>query len=60
MELLKSNHNVRRMYTSSGDHMFMVECWFKNSEEMAMFIRVLNQNEGIVKVCPAIILESVK
>ncbi|MGB9635007.1 MAG: Lrp/AsnC family transcriptional regulator, partial [Candidatus Micrarchaeia archaeon] len=60
MELLKVDPNVRRMYISSGDHMFMAECWFKDSEEMATFIKTLNQKEGIVKVCPAIIHEIVK
>jgi len=60
LENLKNMDTVLGLYTSSGDHMILVECWFKNMEELSSFIKKLNNIDGVVKVCPAIILEKIK
>ena len=51
---------VVHLYSSSGDHMIMVECWFKNSDGLREFVKNLESMEGVTKTCPAIILEKIK
>jgi len=48
------------VYTSSGDHMLMVEKCFKNTQELNDYIKNLEKTKGITKVCPAIIIEKIK
>ena len=60
LEDLKCMDEVVSLYTSSGDHMILVECWFKNMDELSSFIKRLNNKDGVVRVCPAIILEKIK
>lgn len=48
------------LYSSSGDHMILLRCWLRDSEELAEFVKKLEAMEGVVKVCPAIILEKIK
>ena len=60
LEKLKDLDEVVSLYSSSGDHMMLLECWFKTSEELADFVRRLNSMEGVTRVCPAIILKKLK
>ncbi len=60
MRILKKNSDVINMYASSGDHMLMIECWFKNHDELAKFINYLENLDGVTRVCPATILEKLK
>jgi len=60
LEDLKCMDEVVSLYTSSGDHMILVECWFKNMDELSSFIKKLNNKDGVVRVCPATILEKIK
>jgi len=60
IEELKSESKVVSLYSSSGDHMVLMECWFKNSDELSAFVKKLERMEGVVRVCPAIILEKLK
>ncbi|MCD6515608.1 MAG: Lrp/AsnC family transcriptional regulator [Candidatus Odinarchaeota archaeon] len=60
IEKLKEMDEVVNLYASSGDHMIMIECWFKSSEELRKFIKTLESVEGVTRVCPAIILEKIK
>ncbi len=57
---LKGMDNVISLYTASGDHMIIIECWFKNSGELSEFIKLLEEKRGVTRVCPAIILEKIK
>jgi len=57
---LKNFKEVVSLYSSSGDHMIMMECWFKDSNELTLFIRKLQRMNGVTRVCPAIILEKIK
>jgi len=60
LEKLKDLDKVVSLYSSSGDHMILLECWFKDSEELAEFVRLLNSMDGVTRVCPAIILKKLK
>jgi len=60
LEKLKGMEEVMSLYSASGDHMILAECWFKNSEELTKFIKTLEMFRGITKICPAIILEKIK
>lgn len=57
---LKSIDEVISLFMSTGDHMIMIECWFKNSSELAQFIERIREIEGVIKICPAILHEQIK
>jgi len=59
-EKLEKNRKIRSLYLSQGDHMLLLECWFKTSKEMRTFVKTLRKLRGVTRVCPAIILEKVK
>ena len=60
IEKLKEMQEVNSLYSSSGDHMILIECWFKNSKELTQFIKKLEKIKGVTRICPAIILEKIK
>ncbi len=60
IEKIKGMNEVTSVYVASGDHMILLECWFKNSNELVYFCKKLEEIRGIIRVCPAIILEKVK
>ncbi len=57
---LKEMREVVSLYSCTGDHMALAECWFRNSGELAEFVRMLESMEGVTRVCPAIIIERIK
>ena len=57
---LKEMEEIKKAFSSSGDHMILIETWFKNSDELEAFIKKLESIEGVTRVCPAIILERLK
>jgi Lrp/AsnC family transcriptional regulator for asnA, asnC and gidA len=60
IERLKQMRRVLSLATASGDHMILLECWCRDSEELVRFVRELEAVEGVIKVCPAVILERIK
>ena len=60
IEELKAMEEVLSLYSASGDHMILLECWFKDSDELARFVKRLESIRGVTRVCPAIILEKLK
>ncbi len=60
IESLKKKREVKSLFTSSGDHMILMECWNSSREKIKTFIRNIENMEGVTKVCPAIILDRVK
>lgn len=60
LEKLRKMKEIVSLYSSSGDHMILAECWFKNSRELTKFVKFLETSEGVMKVCPALILEKIK
>ena len=57
---LKIKKEVLRLYSSSGDHMIMIECWMKDDKELDTFEKYLRSLDGIVDVCPSIIKGIIK
>ncbi len=57
---VKNLPEVRRMFSTTGDHMIMIECWFGNGDALLAFVRSLENIEGVSRVCPAIIVEELK
>lgn len=60
IQSLKRNQKILRLYSSSGDHMVMMECWFKSNDEIYNFIQELENIDGILDICPAIITDQIK
>jgi Lrp/AsnC family transcriptional regulator for asnA, asnC and gidA len=60
IEKLNQMAEVISLSPSSGDHMILIECWFKNSAELSRFVRLIEKMDGVTKVCPAIISEKIK
>ena len=60
IDFLKKHQAVVRLYTASGDHMILAECWFSTPNSFEKFIETLEENDGVIKVCPAIITQRIK
>ncbi|RLG08955.1 MAG: transcriptional regulator [Thaumarchaeota archaeon] len=60
MEDLRARDEVINLYSTSGDHMLIAECWFRNSRELSAFIKELERAREVSRVCPAIVLEKIK
>lgn len=57
---LKTFDEILTLSTSTGDHAIIMECWFKNSEELADFEKKLLRIAGVTRICPTIINEKIK
>jgi len=51
---------VRYAASSAGDHMFMLEVWAKDNEELRSISDRIKGIEGVTRICPAIIKETLK
>ncbi len=52
---------IKKVWTSTGDHMIMTEIWAKDGKELSdILFNKIGKIEGIKKICPAIILEKLK
>jgi Lrp/AsnC family transcriptional regulator for asnA, asnC and gidA len=60
IEMLKEDKEVKELYTSTGDHMILAKVVFRTNEELSEFVKRLEKNKMITKVCPAIVLERLK
>ena len=60
LEKLKEFVEVKRLFTTSGDHMIMLEGWFCDNKGLARFIKILETLEGVTDVCPAIVHQNIK
>ena len=60
IEKLKNMKEILNLYSSTGDHMMLLKCWFRDSNELSLFIKKIEKIEGVTKICPAIILEKIK
>lgn len=57
---IKEMNEVLSLYISGGDHMILMECWFKSHEELNRFVRKIEKIVGVTRVCPATIINKVK
>ncbi|HIP15669.1 MAG TPA: Lrp/AsnC family transcriptional regulator [Methanothermococcus okinawensis] len=52
---------VKKVWTSTGDHMIMTEIWARDGKELSeILFNKLGKIDGVKKICPAIILEELK
>lgn len=60
VDRLKRMKEVLRLRTSTGDHMLIVDGWFRDSDELTDFVKRLEKMEGVTRTCPAIITDCIK
>ncbi len=60
IDALKRMRTVSCLCSSSGDHMMMVDSWFRDTEELSKFVKSLEDMEGVTRVCPAVITDKIK
>ena len=60
IEKLKSMDRVKHLYSSTGDHMLMIEAILKDSNELSEFVKQIESITGVTRTCPAILLEKLK
>lgn len=60
LDMVKKMDDVISIFTSSGDHMIMIEAWFKDSDHLSRFVKNIESIDGVVKICPAILHERIK
>ncbi len=60
LDRLKKKKEIEKLYSTTGDHMIMMEMHFKTMDDLYKYIQKLEREKGITKVCPAIILERIK
>ena len=51
---------VRFAASTTGDHMFMLEIWTKTDDELRDVSDKLKELEGVTRICPAIIKDTLK
>lgn len=51
---------AKKVWITTGDHMIMVEIWAKDNREFMTIIEEIGKLDGVSKVCPAIVLETIK
>ncbi len=60
IEMLNNDENVLELYSTSGDHMIMIRVWFRDYNELSEYVKRLEQDPRITRVCPATIVERLK
>ncbi|MBI2647396.1 Lrp/AsnC family transcriptional regulator [Candidatus Woesearchaeota archaeon] len=53
-------NEVKYVASSTGDHMFMLEVWAKNGDELRELSEKLKALDGVTRICPAIIKDTLK
>ena len=51
---------VKFVASSTGDHMFMLEVWARNGDELRALSDKLKGLGGVTRICPAIIKDTLK
>ncbi|RLE56348.1 MAG: transcriptional regulator [Thermoprotei archaeon] len=60
VEYLKELNCVKFLAVTSGDHSVMATIWARSSDELARIHGELARRPGVKRVCPAIVLYTVK
>ena len=60
LEEIKKWKEVRSIFQTSLDHDFLMECWFKNNDDLTAFINRLENLKGVTMVCPATVIQRLK
>jgi len=59
IDKLKNLDNVENIYISYGDHDIMIEFIYKDQRELNDLIKLIEKMEGVVRICPAVLVEKV-
>jgi len=51
---------LQSIYTSVGDHDIMLEIVYKDYKEINGLVKNLERIDGVIRVCPAILIEKIK
>ena len=57
---LKDWKQVQSIFQTSLDHDFLMECWFRDNDDLTVFINELENLNGVTKVCPATVIQRIK
>jgi Lrp/AsnC family transcriptional regulator for asnA, asnC and gidA len=57
---LKDWKQVQSIFQTSLDHDFLMECWFRDNDDLTAFINKLEKLNGVTKVCPATVIQRIK
>ena len=57
---LKDWKQVKSIFQTSLDHDFLMECWFRDNDDLTVFINELENLNGVTKVCPATVIQRIK
>ncbi len=60
IEEVKGWKQVQSIFQTSLDHDFLMECWFRNNDELTAFISKLENLHGVARVCPATVIQRIK
>ena len=60
LDEIKNWKEVRSIFQTSLDHDFLMECWFKNNDDLTAFIGRLEKLKGVTMVCPATVIQRLK
>ena len=60
LDEIKNWKEVRSIFQTSLDHDFLMECWFKNNDDLTAFIGRLEKLKGVTMVCPATVISRLK
>ncbi|MFW9903547.1 MAG: Lrp/AsnC family transcriptional regulator [Candidatus Thorarchaeota archaeon] len=60
IEKLKGWKQVQSIFQTSLDHDFLMECWFRNNDDLTVFINKLENLPGVIRVCPATVIQRIK
>ena len=57
---LKDIDGVKYAASTAGDHMFMLEVWARNNDELRTISEKLKDIDGVTRICPAIVKDTLK
>ena len=60
LDEIKTWKEVQSIFQTSLDHDFLMECWFKNNDDLTSFIVRLERLKGVTMVCPATVIQRLK
>ncbi|MDK6028391.1 Lrp/AsnC family transcriptional regulator [Ignisphaera sp. 4213-co] len=60
IEVIKNKEYIRGLWLTTGDHPLMSIIWARDEVEMAKIHKELANIDGVKRVCPAIVLKTVK
>lgn len=59
-KISKIDSNVQGIYTSVGDHDILLEIVYNEYKELNKLVKDLERINGVIRVCPAILIEKIK